>query len=258
MTSSIIDDDLLWSHYDEMLKCTVDPETPNFVDSEVPPDINLTSTSYYKTMNCGNDSLNGTKIGIPFSNKTSKLSRSLAKCEHAADTKRSSIKSQMMNEDLNRLEQIIRGKNANIGDVHVKECRRVYLLIAECMEKLKMKRNKAKVEIAASYYALKQFFNPTPSEIESMFSSSHTLFLTAIKQARHIAHNCPDELGWFFDVERGQTNIYRYATDMGLNYQKVRQVQKLAEQKGLNLQDESTVVNLLKRMKDISEKKKSK
>lgn len=209
----------------------------------------LNSTSYYKHMNCGPDALGGTRINNQFSKKTSRLVKTHIQCEQSYDTKRVALKTQLMNDDLNRLEQILRTRGPNLGDIHITECKRVYRLLAQCMEKLRMKRNKSKVEIAATYYALKQFWNPTPSEMEAIFGASHPLFLTSIKQARHIAHNCTSELGWIFDVERGQSNIFRYGYKMGLNYQTIRKLQKVAEEKNLNLQDEGAVLNLLKKVK---------
>lgn len=239
-------DDVVWSQYEELL----DRQKRAAHDANNGAQPEWTCTSFYKTMNCGSDEM-GTKIGNPYSSKTPRMVRTQSKCDRAADTKRSIVKSQMMREDLNRLEQLLRTKSPSLGDVHITECRRVYSVIAQCMEKLKMKRNKTKVEIASTYYALKQFFNPTPKEIEDVFSTTHSVFLASIKQIRHIAHNCPDELGWIFEAERGQTNMFRYASKMGLDFPTIRKLQSFAEEKNLNLRDESTVMHLLKRMKAI-------
>ena len=209
----------------------------------------LTCTSYYQAMNCGPSGTNlDTRVAFPFSSRssllieTSKKNRSIC-----ADLRKSQLKSQLMTEDLNRMEQILRSQQI-LADIHISECRRIYKIIATCMEQLKMKRNKKKVEIASTYYALKQYFNPTPPEIEKWFNITHTLFLASIKQVRQIAHNCPDELGWIFEVERGQTNIFRYASKLNVDWKTLRGLQEFARERNWNLLDESVVVQLLKRV----------
>lgn len=209
----------------------------------------LTCTEYYKSMNCGNADSLGSRI--PFLQKT----RSLVKAHRLAnvvpaDVRKTQAKAQLLQEDLQRLEQVLRTRD--LADCHIAECRRVYQIIAACMERLQMKRNKKKVEIASTYYALKKFFNPTPAEIEKMFDVSHHLFLTATKQVKNLAYNCSDELKWVFDVERGKTNIFRYASKLDLDYKKIKEIQACAKEKNLNLQDESTVQQLLKRFKPIT------
>lgn len=248
--NSEITDDAIWESFEKERGVVSSPIVMTTHRSSNTNEIDqLTCTSYYQTMNCGPSGSNlDTKVAFPFSSRSSHLIETAKKNRLVcAETRKAQLKSQLMTEDLNRMEQILRSQQ-NLADIHISECRRIYKIIATCMEQLKMKRNKKKVEIASTYYALKQYFNPTPPEIEKWFDVSHPLFLASIKQVRQIAHNCPDELGWIFEVERGQTNIFRYASKLGISWKTLRSLQDFAKERNLNLQDESVVVQLLKRV----------
>ena len=258
--------DFIWEQFekarsaatiDEASSSTATTEHPTSPHDEAANSLDgskqLTCTKHYVNVNCGPTYFGGTQIAHRFLKAPPKMHRLHQLAEYASRNgtdRKAKCKIQLINEDLNRLEQIVRTRGNNLADIHINECRRVYKLIAGCMERLGMKRNKKKVEIASTYYALKQYFNPTPAEIETMFDAPHALFLAATKLTKKLAHNCLEELGWIFVVERGQTNLFRYANQFGLDRRTIQHLVTIARERNLNLHDESTVHSLLKRFRE--------
>ncbi len=114
-------------------------------------------------------------------------------------------KENLLNEEINSLQTLLRQKDPTLADVHITDCTTLYRQISLCLEHHKCKKNKRKVAAAATYYTLKRHFNPNPKEIERIFDLDHKAVTDALKRVKHLAFRNPVEFGWLFAQERGET-----------------------------------------------------
>lgn len=149
--------------------------------------------------------------------------------------------------ELVSLETQLRAKDPLLADVHINACKDLYRQISHSLEAEKVKKNKRKVAAAATYYTLKRFFNPSPKEIERIFDMDHKSLTDALKRVKDLAFRNPTELGWLFEQERGETNLYRYASRENLPWGVVQKCRRYAKQKDLDIREDSVVTSLLRK-----------
>lgn len=232
-----------------------------YEDGERNENDNLVATSWYAKTNCGYTSewnsheLKSYVGNITISHKRSKRKIDTSdeiplpslKTTQRALTSKAEARDNILNEEIKMLEQTLRSKDPKLGEVHITGCKDLYRQISRCLEHNKCKKNKKKVAAASTYYTLKRFFNPSVAEIEHIFDMDHKAVTDAMKRMRTLAFHHPLEFGWLFEEERGQTNLYRYISQHNMPWDVVPKCFAYAKEHGLNIKDDSVVMNLIKR-----------
>lgn len=223
----------------------------------------LVATSWYAQSNCGFTEFNTDGNVKSFVGKVpSKRRRTVKGDEDRSDYSKNTLKyvqrsltskkearDNILHDEIRNLEQTLRSKDPNLGEIHISGCKDLYRQISQCLEHNRCKKNKKKVAAAATYYTLKRYFNPSISEIEHIFDMDHKAVTDAMKRMRTLAFQHPLEFGWLFEKERGQTNLYRYISQHNLPWSVVPTCFAYAKEHDLNMKDDSVVTNLIKRFK---------
>lgn len=137
-------------------------------------------------------------------------------------------------------------QRAQLGDEIVRESIDVFCSICRVVEK-KRKKNKKRILIGALYYVLKRHEQPPMDFVAKVLQVSKSQTVQAVKAFRVLARELPEELGWVFDVERGQTSLFRYASEAGLNRQDVKKITQHIKENNLDGSNNTIIRTLIQR-----------
>lgn len=110
---------------------------------------------------------------------------------------------------------------------------------------LKRKKNKKRILTGALYYVLKRYEQPTLEWVASILQITKAQTSLALKDFRLLARELPNELGWIFDVERGQTSLFRFASESGLSRADVKRINTHINENKLDRTNNTVIRSLI-------------
>jgi len=109
------------------------------------------------------------------------------------------------------------------------------------------RKNKKRILIGALYYTIKKHEQPSVDRVAQVVKSTRSQVSQALKTFRLLARDYPNELGWIFDVEKGQTSFFRIASEYGLSRQDVKRITTYMKEKGLEEPNDTMIRMLMKK-----------
>ncbi len=134
-----------------------------------------------------------------------------------------------------------------LNEVHVEACIETYTYMLSNKIHLGRKLPKKTLMIGSVYFTMKRMLNPTIHELCLIFQiRAKSKIIQAIKSFRVM---CADVSGmqWIFDNEEGQSNIYRYAATLGLEWGVIRSSLDYIHTNGLNVKSNKDILYALSR-----------
>lgn len=154
--------------------------------------------------------------------------------------------------DVHEAKTKLQNSPVSLGDGVITEAVSLYGHLCKIIDERKKKqniskkKNKQRLLIGCVYYTLKKFQNPSLGDIAAIVKCKKTQVALAVKQFRLLTRDVP-EIQWIFEVERGQTNLFRLVSEYGLDKNAIGHITKKAKDYDLDLTNPVVVKNMIEK-----------
>ena len=153
------------------------------------------------------------------------------------------VKELTLYKEVTKLQGFLTGAQINEGVIN--EIVKTYYIMQKVLRTNKRTIRTMKLFLSAAYYTMKRHFNPTPDEIAAIFRTDRKHVLQANRDNKRIAWLFKTELGFIFDNELGQTNLWRLASQYHLNKQVIKAIVQECKDMKTSVLDSVTVRKLV-------------